>query len=260
MWIILIVAIFFIWAVVSWINDQEKAKEQQKREIEYVEQKNADYRNKIKSLSNKISAGEAIEKQPVVNVVTVGYRENIYYLPHYVWIKDNILHFFPTGKNGNYDNHTGEPRHMHTYSVGVSDMKLISIPIDKIMFYRQIGSVYTTTTGYGGQSSYSPITGFHGKINPIVIKSQVHDERTTQIFYGDSSSDRVVVLDDKDYYVLRRLIPQKDYQVVTISASVSEVKGTDEFERLKKVNEMHKAGLISDADYEQKKSEILSKM
>lgn len=259
MWlIILIIAVCVIWAIISMKNDEEKAKEQLKREFEYAEQKGKDYRNRLQSLSNKISAGEAIDKQPTVNVVTVGYRENIYYLPHYVWVKDNVLYFFPTGQDGNFDNHTGEPRHMHKYSVGVNEMKLISVPIDKIMFYRQIGSVYTTTTGTGGHSSYSPITGFHGKINPIVIKSQVHDERTTQIFYDAGSSDRVVVLDDKDYYVLRRLIPKKDYQVVTIAESVSEVKSTDEFERLKKINEMHKAGLISDADYEQKKAEILS--
>ena len=256
--IILIGIIVFVVKLYNDQNEREKAEEQFKRNLEYLEQKGIDYRNKLKSMSNLISDGELIEKQPTVEVVTVGYRENIYYLPHYVWVKDNTLYFFPTGQDGNFDNHTGEPRHMHKHSVSVSEMKLISVPIDKIMFYRQIGSVYTTTTGSGGHSSYSPLTGFHGKINPIEIKSCVHDERTTQIFYDAGSSDNVVVLVDKDYYVLRKLIPKKDYQVVTIAESVSEPKSTDEFERLKKITEMHKAGLISDTDFERKKAEILN--
>ncbi len=238
-------------------KDEKNAAEQQKANIEYTRRKTEAYKDALVRLSDKISTGQEINKQPIVEVVTIGYNENIHYLPHYIWTKDNMLYFFPTGQDGNYDNHTGEPRQMHKYNIGINEWKLISVPIDKIMFYRQIGSVYTTTTGSGGHSSFSPITGFHGKINPIEIKSRVHDERTTQIFYDDGTTDKIVVLDDKDYYVLRKLIPKKDYQIVTISESVSESKSTDEFERLKKINEMHKAGLISDSDFEQKKAEIL---
>ena len=257
MWlIILIVAVCIVWAIISMKNDEEKAKEQQKKNAEYAQQRAVEYKSALSKLSDKIDGGREIDKQPMVTVATVGYRENIYYLPHHIWIKDNILYLFPTILHGTFDNHTGDPR--HTWHVGTNEWKLISVPIDRIMFYRQIGSVYTTTTGSGGHSSFSPITGFHGKINPIEIKSMVHDERTTQIFYDGGISDRVLVLEDKDYYVLRKLIPKKDYQIVTISESVNEPKSTDEFERLKKINEMHKAGLISDSDFEQKKAEILN--
>lgn len=263
MWLILIIiAIIVVWGIVSMKRDQEVAQQQQEQAVKYKLSLNEEYKNALQKLKSVTNEGQVIENSPIITVVKIEHHSNVnnpsYYLyystKHYVWLKDETLYLFPVFSNIIFENSVGA---RSEYGLSSSDFVLKSIPIDKIMFYRQIGSVYTTTTGSGGESAFSPITGFHGKINPIKIESQVHDERTTQLFYDDGTRDQVMIFQDKDYYVLRKLLPQKDYQVVTISEATNN-QPEDEYQRLEKLNKLHKSGLISDEDYQKKKEEILN--
>lgn len=264
MWLILIIiAIIVVCGIVSMKRDEEVAQQQQEQAVKYKQSLSEEYKNALQKLKSVTNEGQIIENSPVVTCVIYEHKSNVnnpsYYwitsVKHYVWIKNETMYLFPAFCNKIFQ--TSCSNHQSEYTLSSSDFVLKSIPIDRIMFYRQIGSVYTTTTGSGGESAFSPITGFHGKINPIKIESQVHDERTTQLFYDDGTRDQVVIFQDKDYYALRKLLPQKDYQVVTISEATNN-QSEDEYQRLEKLNKLHKSGLISDEDYQKKKDEILN--
>lgn len=263
MWIILIViAIIVVCGIVSMKQDEQVAQQRHQEQEKQTLDLNEKYKIALQKLEGVINNNQTIEKLPVITIVTAEHKSNInnpsyylyYYKKHYIWIKDETLYMFPTFSNIVFENSVGA---RSEYGISPNDWVLKSVPIDSIMFYRQIGTVYTTTTGSGGESAFSPITGFHGKINPIRIESQVHDERTTQLFYDDGTKDSVIIFQEKDYYVLRKLIPQKDYQVVTISEATSN-KSEDEFQRLEKLNKLYESRLISDEDYQKKKEEILN--
>lgn len=265
MWLVLIliiIAVIVVCGIVSMKRSEQVAQQQHIEQVRQTQVLNTEYKNALHKLKSVTNEGEMIENLPIITFVTIEHKSNInnpsYYLKysqmHYVWIKDEILYLFPTFNNIIFENSVGGRSEC---GISSSDWTLKSVPIDKIMFYRQIGTVYTTTTGSGGESSFSPITGFHGKINPIKIESQVHDERTTQLFYDDGTKDQIMIFQDKDYYVLRKLLPQKDYQVVTLSEANNN-QAEDEFQRLEKLNKIHNSGLISDEDYQKKKEEILN--
>lgn len=263
MWLVLIiVAIIVVGGIASMKRDEAIAQQQQEQAVKYKQSLSEEYKSALQKLKSVTNEGQIIENSPIITNVIVEHRSNAnnpsYYLytyvKHYVWLKGETLYLFPVFTTSvPFKNSAGAHS---AYGVSSSDFVLKSIPINKIMFYRQIGSVYTTTTGSGGESTFSPITGFHGKINPIKIETQVHDERTTQLFYDDGLRDKVMIFQDKDYYVLRKLLPQKDYQVVTISGATNN-QPEDEYQRLEKLNKLHKSGLISDEDYLKKKEEIL---
>ena len=151
-----------------------------------------------------------------VTIIEHGGGLMYYHWSYYIWQNDDTLSLFPASIHGNSPSNLFEKDY---FTLSEDKYRVLNIPLDKIMFYRQIGEVYTTVSGNGGQSSFSPITGFHGKINPIKIESKVHDERSTQLFYDDGTKDCVLVFKDNDYYALRKVIPYKDYQVVTNSLS-----------------------------------------
>ena len=266
MWLILIIVAIvigcFIWSAISLKRDEEVAKQQHEAAIKHTQDLESQYKNALQKLKSVTNEDETFKNLPVVTVITVEHMSNTnnpsYYLTnykyHYIWKKDETLYLFPTFDTTKFENSVGG---RSEYGISSRDWVLKCVPIDKIMFYRQIGTVYTTTTGSGGESAFSPITGVHGKINPIKIESQVHDERTTQLFYDDGTKDQVVVFQDKDYYILRKMLPQKDYQVVTLSDATKN-QTEDEFQRLEKLNKLYKSGLISDEDYQKKKEQILN--
>lgn len=263
MWfVIIVIAIIVVCGIIGMKRDEQKAQEQHTEAVKYEQTLSEEYKNAIQKLKNVTNEGETIENSPVVTVVKIEHHSNVnnpsYYLKystkHYVWIKNNTLYLFPVFGKMIFENDNG---YRSEYRLSSSDFVLKRVPLEKIMFYRQIGTVYTTTSGSGGESAFSPITGFHGKINPIKIESQIHDERTTQLFYDDGTRDSIIIFQEKDYYVLRKLLPQKDYQIVTISEATNN-QSEDEFQRLEKLNKLYKSGLISDEDYKKKKEEILN--
>ena len=250
-WLVLI-AVILICTVPFYIQYKQREEIETKAAIAKQEHKS---QCQIKYDSAKRLANLPQSGLHTVTIFEHGGGRMYYHWSYYVWKSNNNFCLFPASIHGSSPSSLFEKG---TFTLSEDKYKVWRIPTDKIMFYRQIGEVYTTVSGSGGNSSFSPITGFHGKINPIKIESEVHDERSTQLFYDDGHKDCVLVFKDYDYYTLRKTIPDKDYQVVTISQAVNQPQSPDDFARLKKLNEMHEAGLISDADFECKKAEILN--
>lgn len=246
---ILIIAIIFVPSYIQYKIQGQKQKEAEIAGREHKKQCLSKY-DSAKKLANLPT-----EQPKTVTIIEHAGGYLYYHWSYYVWEENGTLCLFPASIYGTSPNNLFKKE---TFTLPDNKYSKIRIPLDKIMFYRQIGDVYTTVTGSGGQSSFSPITGFHGKINPIEIKSEVHDERSTQLFYDNGTKDCVLVFKDNDYYTLKKIIPYKDYQVVTISEAVENQEQKDEFVRLEKINKLHEAGLISDEEYEMKKTEILN--
>ena len=204
MWWILLAVLIVVGGVFAKKWEEKQEEEKKNQEAALAKEREDKYKDSLKNLQSKISVERRIEYQPVVTVIDAD-NSLTYYTPHYIWKHNNMLYLYPTGKNRTWNTDFGGTRLPWDNDI----WKLISIPISQIMGYRQTGSVYTTVSGSGGGSSYSPITGFHGKINPVEITSKVHDTRMTQIYYGNS---KTVNLEEKDYFVVRRLIPEKDHK------------------------------------------------
>lgn len=166
---------------------------------------------------------------------------------YFFWLDNHCLKWYPR---------------IHT----VKPWKIVSVEINRILFYKQFGEIITETVGSGGHSSYSIITGFHGKVNPVKISTTVHDSRTTQLFYDDGIQDAVLVLTYDDFIVLKKLIPEKDYAVVD---AVRIAKATNESvsarnealeDRIAKLERLFEKKLITEDEYQRKRNDLLDEI
>lgn len=247
-WVFLVL-VAIVCIVPSYIQYKRKEEIETKGAIVQQEYKNQN--------QNKYDIAKREANLPTqLNTVTIIEHGGglMYYLwTYYIWKNHDSFCMFPASIHGNSTSTLFERNY---FTLSEDRYKVIEIPLNKIMFYRQVGEVYTTVSGSGGESSFSPVTGFHGKINPIKIESEVHDERSTQLFYDDGTKDCVLVLQYNDYYTLRKLFPYKDFQVVTESLSTTV---QDEIElKLAKLKNLHDKKLISDEEYANKKKDILN--
>lgn len=181
------------------------------------------------------------------------------YTKNHIWVDDGNLCLFPKGiteKMGAFNFKYGTD-----CSIPPERYVVSKIPIEKIMFYREVGEVHTEVKGSGGHSSYSPITGFHGKINPVIISTEVKDNRSIQLFYDDGEKDGVIIFKHEDYYTLRKIIPNKDYEIVNkIVANSVTTPNDDIVSRMKKLKELYENELITSEEFEQRKKEMLDKI
>lgn len=227
---------------------QEKIRQREEAAIPIEKQKNEDFAKKVDAL------GIDKSKTDIITVVQVMGGLVLYY-SYYIWVDDGALHLFPSTRQVR-DSAVG-------YGLVIDDFRIVHtvIPFDRILCYRQLGEVFTTIEGSGGESAYSFITGVHGKINPIKITSTVHDTRTTQLFYDTGTKDDIWVFQYGDYYKLKKLLPEKDYDVVnaTTAAQVEADRTAKQTvqQRIATLKSLYEQNLITEAEFESKKNEIL---
>ena len=174
-----------------------------------------------------------------------------------LWYKDDQLFWFPD---------TCEVAYTNTFKTEYDEsrIKLYCVSKENIYYYAQSGELHTEVSGSGGGSSYSVLTGFHGKINPIKISTTVHDNRCTQLIYRDGDQDCEFDFAFEDIAVLRRFLPEKDYEVVAKVEAEKQIRQAspaapkDEKEKLQKAKELLDAGLISQEEYEQARRKALA--
>lgn len=193
---------------------------------------------------------------PTVTEIAPLGKEVVFYGYH-IWVENNALHFFPSTRYVTSD--FGSPTRMEDNRI-----KHTVIPFDKILCYRQIGEVYTTVEGSGGESTYSLFTGVHGKINPVKITTEVHDKRTTQLFYDDGTKDVAWVFRHDDFYTFKKLLPEKDYDVVNAliieKAEAKQPRMQSVQQRLATLKDLYEQELITKEEFENKRAEIISEL
>ena len=160
--------------------------------------------------------------------------------------------------------------HIHLFPTQVrsleEDYDKIIIPLEGVLYYKQFGYVIPNVVGSGGGSSYSALTGAHGKINPIHISTSADDMRSTQLFYradAQNQSISVLVLAPNNFEVLKLFMPDKDYAIIE-QRRARELGRKDESadfrERLENLKSMYASGHITEEEYKEKRQELLHKI
>lgn len=177
---------------------------------------------------------------------------------YFLWCTNDELNWFPA-----------------SYEVAVTDrntmnydktrIRLYNVSRENIYYYTQAGEIHTDITGTGGHSSYSLLTGFHGKINPVKISTTEYDFRCTQLFYREDNRDYEFDFAYGDIAVLRRLVPEKDYEVVAKIEAEKQIKQAgktsgDEEEKLKKAKKLLEDGLITQEEYSEIREKTLKSL
>lgn len=177
---------------------------------------------------------------------------------YFLWCTNDVLNWFPA-----------------SYEVAITDrdtmnydktrIRLYNVPKENIYYYTQAGEIHTDITGTGGHSSYSLLTGFHGKINPVKISTMEYDFRCTQLFYREDNQDYEFDFAHGDIAVLRRLVPEKDYEVVAKIEAEKQIKQAgrtsgDEEEKLKKAKKLLEDGLITQEEYNEIREKTLKSL
>ena len=153
----------------------------------------------------------------------------------YLWLENNVIKIFAAKWEAEY-------------------FQLRTIPISDIIFYSREGEVYTETYGYGGGSSYSMVTGWNGKIDPIHISTELKDNRKTILLYQENGKDYALELGHADYLVLKKLIPEKDIVVTSNGKAESKTDSLDD--KLKTLKNLYEQELISKEEFETRKEQL----
>lgn len=154
----------------------------------------------------------------------------------YLWLENNAIKIFAAKWEAEF-------------------FQLRTIPITNIIFYSREGEVHTETHGYGGGSSYSMISGWNGKVDPIVITTELKDNRKTVLLYQEKNKDYVLELGYADYLVLKKLIPEKDIAVISNKKAETQIDSLDG--KLKTLKSLYEQELISKEEFESRKEQLL---
>ena len=157
------------------------------------------------------------------------------------------------------------------YAVNLNKyVEYFDIDIDAIQFFRQEGEVYRETKISGGGGGGSSIAGavvggvIAGPAGAVIgsrrktqeIKSELitHDERITLLI----TQENEYKFRYKDYDVFMQLIPQKAEKNVAMEYMQSDKRSAAE--KIKEIAALRDAGIINEEEFQEKKTELLSRI
>ena len=153
------------------------------------------------------------------------------------------------------------------HDLGFNKIPYYEIPVAQIRYYLQTGEVISKTEGSGGHSSYSMVSGWNGKINPIEISTQIHDTKHTRLYFELDKKDIILTFDYDDFHKFKKILPLKDYDIVQTNLVQNEnIKNNynsnniDFNYQLRSLKELFDEDIISEEEYSTKKAEILNKI
>lgn len=189
---------------------------------------------------------------------------------YYVWIEKDALSLFPVFTN----------RAM--FRTFEDKIHVTAIPLDDISYFCRDGEIFheqIISGGGGGGSSIKgaviggiiageagAVIGSRKETQAITSRTVTHDTRCVLL----KAKTGEIKFESNSYDAIAELIPEKDYAVVEElrrrsaidSATKSEpvIKENGASERIKSLNELKNAGLITDDEYNEKRAEILSSL
>lgn len=165
---------------------------------------------------------------------------------------------------------------------------ILKIPLSNIKHFTVEGDFYRENKisgGGGGGSSISgaiiggivagevgAIIGSRKKTNEITSTLIEHDTRCTVLTYVDDSGvERTLKFDFSAHKILNDFIPEKEYKRVQAIQTANIVAQTQVqtaqqinsdmiFANIQKLSELKESGILSQAEFEAKKSDLLSKL
>lgn len=216
---------------------------------------------------------------------------------YFVWCIDNTLNFFPVVKadslvneikqlneDGSVDKLNIKKAYMKRLQRIVSEANKVVIEINRIEHYATRGEVFreTVITGGGGGGSSikgavvggviagdaGAVIGSRKKVDPIKSELKTHDTRETYISYFTKDNERNnIILNFEDYQILKDLIPQKDYEIVsalhmnnTIQQSKENSNVQSITDQIREIAKLKEDGILTVQEFETKKQELLKKI
>lgn len=202
-------------------------------------------------------------------------KKNILYISqkYYYWLKDKKLFLFPQKEDFIRWYVSAES----SVEYCEENAKLIAINISDIEYFKPIGDIsYVTnveSTGINvkGAAIGAVVAGDAGAIigSRPQIKSKVEerDNRFVELKYKDDGTIKTLKFDYTALDIFREIIPEKEYEYVGfISEKLTEQDKKDTTvsptleERFKKLNDLKNAGLITEEEFSDKKSELLKEI
>lgn len=191
----------------------------------------------------------------------------------YCWNEDNTLYIFPT------EAHL-EDEHI-TYSTlpkdlaGVlnpNDIRVFRIPKDEIKHYQISGQersevkVQSTDDGINVKGAIvggilagdaGAVIGSQHNKGRIYSNTEHFDERYVELFYSRNGQTSKLKLSITAYPLLEQWYPDKEYSYVLSTAPQVSTSNGDKFDEVKKYKDLLDSGIISEAEFEAKKKELL---
>jgi hypothetical protein len=190
-----------------------------------------------------------------------------------IWVFSNSICLFPdTPTWENYEEYCEV------------NVKVTNIPIERIEYYHITGEVFRENKisgGGGGGSSIKgavvggviageagAIIGSRKKVEPIQSEIITHDTRETTIKFFDENDKRCkLIFDHKSYEVLKDLIPEKEYDIVSSIKSeniIKKLQGEDGnktvFDQIRELAKLKEDGILNNDEFIEKKRVLLEKI
>ena len=191
---------------------------------------------------------------------------NDFFCMGYSFIKNNILSFLEEI----YPINNANKLTIEQIKSKIKEPYRINIKFDEIKYYKLKGKIETKqkVIGTGGGSSLSgailgsAIAGSTGAIigsrKNIEIKTTENTTDTRSLIVKTTNNKEYQFFCYQLYDVLFDLIPKKDYDVY--KKSLNQNEENDNIEQLEKLAELKDKGIITEAEFEESKKKILSKL
>ncbi|MDE6435851.1 MAG: SHOCT domain-containing protein [Lachnospiraceae bacterium] len=210
-----------------------------------------------------------VERKTQVTLIELNEYDYHSFIPQYLWIENDCFNMFPMSQYY---------KQSCTSSVSKPDVSMLhlkTIPIDKILYFEEIGELrkYTTVSG-GGSSLKGALLGYVladdigaliGSRKPIETKIVSEDDRKIELIYKNDKNEIVNLEFTHDAYeVFKKVIPLKELRRIAglnISNNTGDITDIKESitikEKLKQLNDLKTEGLITDEEYSVQKRKIL---
>ena len=157
-------------------------------------------------------------------------------------------------------------------------INLISIPLENIAFYGLEGDYRMQQIIEGGGSSFTGavlggvIAGGVGAVigsrKKIETKEKEIDNRKTYLYYIEENKTKELVFNKASYEKLKILVPNKDIEVIEKEKKLDNIKNeynqelklTDVYEDIEKLAKLRESGILTEEEFNKKKSELLNRI
>lgn len=156
-----------------------------------------------------------------------------------------------------------------------NDIGKYVIKFENVLYFSRYGDFYTTMNIEGGDSSFSSaflgylIAGDVGAIvasrKPVTSDTIVNDNRETLLVIKENDKEKYLFFEPKLYEVLMRNIPNKEMNnIMKTMVGNKNIKNDkydkyDKYDKLVKLGDMRDKGYISDEEFNNLKTELISK-
>jgi len=191
----------------------------------------------------------------------------------YCWNEDDTLYIFPTEEHLEDDHITYATLPKDLGGVlNPNDIRVYRIQKDEIKHYQISGQersevkVHSADDGVNVKGAIiggilagdaGAVIGSQHNKGRIYSNTEHFDERYVELFYSQNGATSKLKLSITAYPLLEQWYPDKEYSYVLSTTPQTSTTNGDKFDEVKKYKDLLDSGIISEAEFEAKKKELL---